>query len=148
YSIFGVSWSDFKEAIPMENRDPVRDGKTLYLDDEIVYLTNGNLQQVFCGRGIVIVEANTAKYNANNACDEPFQGLVYVMGNLDMKGNVTMTGAMVVEGRVEDTSTTDVGGSGNKGERISYSSEALRRAALIVPRSAHVAAVPGTYRQR
>lgn len=147
-SVFSNGWSEVVGSIPEENRYPNGPNETLMLDNEIVYLGDGNLQQAFCGRGIVIVDSPSAVYNANNACDQPFEGLLYVRGDFRMQGNVVMEGAIVVEGEIVDADDTSVNGSGKNGSRITFNSDVLNDVAQAVPTSGGLEVVAGTYRER
>ena len=144
YRTFGVTKASFLASMPTSN--VLADSRSLPspLGGQTYVSYDGNLQQALCGTGIVVVIANDVVYNASN-CE--FRGLLYIVGDLRMQGNVNMFGAIVVEGLVTTDDDTEVTGAG-RDPRIQYDRNALLDAARSFPVSGGLQRESGTWRQQ
>lgn len=97
-----------------------------------------------CGKGIVVITGN---FDVNSTGCE-FYGLIYVMGNVDLKGNIALNGSLVVQGTIAG-GKTHIGSSGSdkKGGKLTYDLMALREASALLAGN-KLKPQAGTWRQK
>jgi len=159
YQTFGQTKADFLAAMPESNIVNSVNQLPAVMNGETYVLRNDNMNQArICGTGILIVmpfeDSSTAagnetvSYNASNCPDgQDFRGLIYVSADLAMRGRVGISGAIVVEGRLETEFDTEVDGAGQT-PRITYDRAALLAAAQQFPMLGALERTPGTWRQQ
>lgn len=148
YSTFGIGVDEFVEMVPEERRY-TGSSINVNLDNEIAYVeTSQNLQNWLCGSGVVVVRntgSGSLNFNANTQCDGPFNGVLYVLGDARIQGNVQYQGAFVVDGTAE-FEKVNISGAGG-GARIAYDAGVLDRMARLITSERVLEPRAGSWRQ-
>ncbi|RTG92027.1 hypothetical protein CSW38_11420 [Thermus scotoductus] len=119
---------------------------------ELKVISNTSTQNfTLCGQGILVVFGNF-KVNNSDSCNAGFQGLLYVAGDYEQRGNAVITGAVVAEGNADincesQECISDIRGTGQGGGKITYDPWVLYRLKMASEGKLVLAPVPGSWRR-
>ena len=117
---------------------------------ELKVISNTSTQNfTLCGQGILVVFGN---FKVNGTCNAGFQGLLYVAGDYEQRGNAVITGAVVAEGNADincksQECISDIRGTGQGGGKITYDPWVLYRLKMASEGKLVLAPVPDSWRR-